>query len=262
MGKYLLTVDVGNTQTAIGLYAGDQLECKWRIATSKQSTADEVRTQLGMLLVSEQIDPSEIIGVALASVVPWLTESWCKAAKKLFACDAVLCNAQTAGALFEADYPRPNEIGADRVADAVAMRAIYGAPSVLVDFGTATNIEVLDAQGRFVGGIIAPGVETSMQALFSNASKLAMVDLDDPGSVIGRSTTQAIQAGIVYGEACRVDGLVERIFEELGYTAPVIATGGLAPTVAQHTRYITDIDADLTLKGLRLVWLVNEAHKD
>lgn len=262
MAKYLLTVDVGNTQTAIGLYAGEALEHKWRIATCKQSTADEVRTQLAMLLLSEHIEPSEVIGVSLASVVPWLTESWCKAVARLFGCDAVLCNAQTAGALFETDYPNPNEIGADRVADAVAMRAIYGAPSVLVDFGTATNIEILDADGRFVGGVIAPGVETSMQALFSNASKLAMVDLDDPGSVIGRSTTQAIQAGVVYGEACRVDGLVERIFEELGYGAPVVATGGLAPTVAQHARRITDIDADLTLKGLRLVWLVNEAHKD
>ena len=166
----------------------------------------------------------------------------------------VVCSAKTAGSLFDADYPNPREIGSDRVADAVAARELFGAPVIVVDFGTATNIEVVDKQGRFLGGIIAPGVQTGASALFSHATRLAAIDLVDPRHAIGRNTEEALQAGIVYGEADRADGLVRRVAEELGYDAPVVATGGLAPLIAEHSRTISAVQPDLTLVGLRLVY--------
>ena len=157
------------------------------------------------------------------------------------------------GGLFRTDYPAPHEIGADRIADAVAAKERYGAPVVVVDFGTATNIEVTDRDGNFVGGVIAPGVETSAAALYSHATRLAAIELADPHQAIGTSTETAIQAGIVYGEADRVDGLVRRIFAQLGYEAPVVATGGLATCVAELSATITHVDPELTLEGLRLI---------
>lgn len=250
----LLTIDVGNTQTVIGAYRGGKLACTWRVATDKAQTADEIRASLAMLFFADGIAAEEVRGAALASVVPRLTEAWLGAARAMFGVEALVCSARTAGPLFPTDYPQPDEVGSDRVADAVAARERYGAPVVVVDFGTATNIEVIDREGRFVGGIIAPGVETSAQALFSHATRLAAIGLDDPGCAIGRSTDAAVRSGIVYGEADRVDGLVRRIFGQIGYRAPVVATGGLAPLVAAHSSEITEVDPWLTLEGLCLVY--------
>ena len=250
----LLVIDVGNTQTVVGVYEGEELRWRWRIATNKRDTSDELRLRLRQLLDFENVSAARIDGVSLASVVPALTLAWNAAIRYMTGSPALICNAATAGDLFVHDYPNPDEIGADRVADAVAAKAIYGAPVVVVDFGTATNIEAVDAQGRFVGGVIAPGLETSAAALFSHATKLGAIDLVDPHTAIGRSSTQAMQAGIVYGEADRVDGLVARIFEQLGYEAPVVATGGLASRVAHISRTITEVNPDLTLEGLRLVY--------
>ena len=169
--------------------------------------------------------------------------------------DPLVCTADSAGEeLFPTAYANPAEIGADRVADAVAARALYGQPVVVVDFGTATNIEVVDRDGAFAGGVIAPGVETSASALFSHANRLSAIELEDPHTAIGGNTAQAIQAGIVYGEADRVDGLVRRIFEQLGYEAPVVATGGLASRVAPLSRTITHVNKELTLEGLRRIY--------
>ena len=145
-----------------------------------------------------------------------------------------------------------------RVADAVAAKALYGAPVIVVDFGTATNMEVVDADGRFIGGVIAPGVETSASALFSHATKLGAIDLVDPHTAIGHNTEEAIQAGIVYGEADRMDGIIRRIFAQLGYETPVVATGGLASRVAAQSQTITAINPELTLEGLRLVYEAQE----
>ena len=250
----LLAVDVGNTQTVVGLYSGSDLRYRWRIATNKLDTSDELRMRLRQLLDCEGVDVGALDGVCLASVVPALTLAWKAAVHYMLGKEALVCSAATAGELFEADYPNPAEIGADRVADAVAARALYGAPVVVVDFGTATNIEVVDADGRFVGGVIAPGLETSAFALFSRAVKLSAVDLEDPGCAIGRNSAQAMQVGIVYGEADRVDGLVGRIFDQLGYEAPVVATGGLATRVAPYSRTIQTTNPTLTLEGLRLVY--------
>ncbi len=250
----LLAIDVGNTQTVVGVYQGEKLLHRWRVATNKNHTCDELRVKLVPLLNSEGIGFDDLRGMALASVVPRLTEAWCAAARGMMGRDALVCTAEAAGDLFEADYPNPGEIGADRVADAVAAKALYGAPVIVVDFGTATNMEVVDARGKFVGGIIAPGVETSASALFSHATKLGAIDLVNPGTAIGHNTEQAIQAGIVYGETDRVDGLVRRIFDQLGYEATVVATGGLASRVAELSSTITVTNGDLTLEGLRLVY--------
>ena len=226
----LLAIDVGNTQTVVGIYQDGSLQYRWRVATNKSHTSDELRVKLVPLLASEGLKLDDVRGVALASVVPALTMAWCAAAYRMIGKDALVCSAETAGSLFEADYPNPHEIGADRVADAVAAKALYGAPVIVVDFGTATNMEVVDADGRFIGGVIAPGVETE----------------------------EAIQACIVYGEADRVDGIIRRIFAQLGYETPVVATGGLASRVAAQSQTITAINPELTLEGLRLVYEAQE----
>lgn len=251
----LLAIDVGNTQTVIGVYDGEAMRHMWRIATNKNHTSDELRLKLMPLLSSEGIGADGLGGAALASVVPQLTHGWRSALRKLVGADPLVCTADSAGEeLFPTAYANPAEIGADRVADAVAARALYGQPVVVVDFGTATNIEVVDRDGAFAGGVIAPGVETSASALFSHANRLSAIELEDPHTAIGGNTAQAIQAGIVYGEADRVDGLVRRIFEQLGYEAPVVATGGLASRVAPLSRTITHVNKELTLEGLRRIY--------
>ncbi|MDO4182898.1 MAG: type III pantothenate kinase [Coriobacteriia bacterium] len=250
----LLVIDVGNTQTVIGTYEGDVLTHDWRVATEKSHTADEIRAKLASLFFSDKFDAATVTGAALSSVVPRLTEAWTRAVADLFGLDVLQCRAAAVKGLIDIDYPRPEEIGADRIADSVAARALYGQPVVVVDFGTATNIEVVDERGCFVGGIIAPGVETSAQALFQQATRLADTALVAPSQVVGKSTDQAVQSGIVFGEADRVDGLLRRVFAQLGYTAPVVATGGLATVIAQHSECITETNPTLTLEGLRLIF--------
>ncbi|MBQ9042625.1 MAG: type III pantothenate kinase [Eggerthellaceae bacterium] len=250
----LLAIDIGNTQTVIGVFEGAELRHMWRLATNKVDTSDELRVKVRPLLASEQIEASDIDGSIVASVVPALSASWKRALEYMLGKEPLMCSAASAGELFATTYDNPSEIGADRVADAVAARALYGSPVVVVDFGTATNLEVVDSQGRFVGGIIAPGLETSAAALFSHATKLPAIDLVDPGTAIGKNTVHAMQSGIVYGEADRVDGFVRRVFEELGYEAPVVATGGLATTMAPICKTVTHVNPELTLEGLRLIY--------
>ena len=234
----LLAIDIGNTHTVIGVYAGDSLRAMWRIATNRKAAADELRIVFSTLFSLEELDLRQVRASAVASVVPQLTRAWMQAIKDATGALSLVCNAETAAGLFDVDYPNPREIGADRVADAVAARALYGAPVVVVDFGTATNIEVIDRDGRFRGGVIAPGVQTSAKA---------------PPAVIGTNTVEAIQSGIMLGEADRVDGLVRRIFDQLGYSAKVIATGGLAAVVERYSSTIDEVNTELTLEGLRLI---------
>ena len=253
----LLAIDVGNTQTVVGAYDQGSLVRMWRVTTNRLDTADELRIKLIPLLESEGLSLSDVALASLASVVPQLTDAWCKAVRDGSGAQTVVCTPESAGELFKGSYPNLHEVGADRVADAVAATALYGAPVVVVDFGTATNIEVLDDEGRFIGGIIAPGIQTSAQALFSRTSRLAAIDLVAPAAAIGVSTETAIQSGIVLGEADRIDGLVRRVFAQLGYEAPVVATGGLAPLVAAHSATIQHVNPELTIEGLRLI---AEAH--
>ena len=252
----LLAIDVGNTHTTVGLWQGKNLNHCWRFATNKQHTADELYAKLLLLMRSENIETSSIEGACLASVVPNLTSAWCDISFKISNEAAVLCSAKTAGSLFKVDsaYQNPLEIGADRIADAVAAKALYGAPVVVVDFGTATNIEVVNSRGIFEGGVIAPGVKTSTQALVKNASKLSAIDYLDPQTSIGKNTAQAMQIGILYGEVERVDGLVNRIFKQLGSKAHFVATGGFANVIAPLSSTIECVNNNLTLIGLRTVY--------
>lgn len=230
-----------------------------RLATNVEYTSDELRIKLRALLSAEEIDAGVIKGAILCSVVPALTHNWEKACERSFGVAPQVVSARSCAHLLNIDKTSFVELGADRVADAVAAKAIFGAPVVVVDFGTATNMEVIDKDGVFVGGVIAPGVESSMRSLMSRAALLRAVELEDPGVAIGRDSSEAIQIGVVSGEAARVDGLVERIQAELGYKTKVVATGGLAHRIAPLSHTITEVDVELTLQGLRLIY--NELKK-
>ena len=249
----LLAVDVGNTQTVLGFYRADELVFKARIATTSSDTTDELLIKLHGLFALHNVSFGEIRSAAVASVVPSLTEHWRNAATILTNAEPlVLTSAVDTGLTI--NFENPSEIGADRLAVAVAAIHFYGAPVVVVDFGTATNIEVIDKNAAFVGGIIAPGLLTSAEALFSAAARLSKIDIEIPATVIGLTTKGAVQSGLTYGEIDRIDGLIYRIFDELGYKTPVIATGGLSQRVVRLSKTITHINDDLTLEGLRLIF--------
>ena len=244
----LLAVDVGNTQTVFGLYEGAELGERWRIATEAHRTGDE----LGALL-ADFLDLSAIDGICLSSTVPrlireyeHLAERWAKAPL------LVLGPGVKTGIAIHYDDPR--EVGPDRIANSIAAKERFGAPVVVVDFGTSTNFDIVDSAGDYVGGVLAPGIEVSMDALFARAARLQKVDYLEPPTVIGKTTASALQSGLVYGFAGQVDGIVDAIRAELGTDAPTVATGGLAELIAPHSRTIASVEPFLTLDGLRLVW--------
>ncbi|MDR2108041.1 MAG: type III pantothenate kinase [Coriobacteriales bacterium] len=249
----LLVTDIGNTQTVVGLYEGSRLLASWRIATRANASADELAVTLAELFALRELGRRGIDALAVASVVPPLTERYRLLGQALCGCEPLILNGQTDCGL-NIRYADRGEIGADRIASAVAAVEFFGAPVIVVDFGTATNIEVVDKSGDFIGGIIAPGLQTSAEALFSAAARLAEVAVEVPPTVVGGSTRSAVQSGLTYGEIDRVDGLITRIFAELGYSAPVVATGGLASRVVALSRTITATNDNLVLEGLRIVW--------
>jgi type III pantothenate kinase len=247
----LLTVDVGNTQTALGLYGASELADHWRVATERSTTADELGVLLSGLLDFDVVD-----GICLASTVPVLVREWEALADKWAHAPLLVVGAGVKTGI-PIRYDDPREVGPDRIVNAVAAKARYGAPVIVVDFGTSTNFDVVSPEGEYVGGVLAPGVEISMEALFSRAARLVKVDYAAPSAVIGKTTVAALQSGLVYGFAGQVDGIVGRIREELGVEARTIATGGLADLVAPHSHTIEHVDPFLTLEGLRLVWELN-----
>src|SRR5512133_1467436 len=239
----LLAVDVGNTQTALGLFEGGELTRRWRLATEPQRTGDELGLFLGGLL-----DLTSLEGICLASTVPALIRSYEELAASAGVRLLVLGPGTKTGMAIRYDDPR--EVGPDRIANAVAARERHGTPAVVVDFGTSTNFDVVSAAGEFAGGVLAPGIEVSMDALFARAARLPKVPFEAPERVISQTTTAALQSGLVYGFAGQVDAIVDRIRAELeAPDAPVVATGGLADLIAPHSRTVTAVDPELTLHG-------------
>jgi type III pantothenate kinase len=254
--KMLLTVDIGNTETTVGLFHEERLQYRWRLSTSTPQTADELGVVFHGLLRNHDIDPAHITGIAIACVVPSLTQSMQTMSSQYFHCQTFVIGPDMYGKL-QLAVDNPAEVGADRVANTVSVSHRYGTPAIVVDFGTATNFDVINEKGAFIGGAIAPGIALSLDALFTRAAKLSSIQLSAPDSAIGTNTVDAIRGGFVLGFAALVDGLIERTIDEL-HVQPsavhIIATGGLAHLVAPQSKYIQEVDEDLTLQGIRLLY--------
>jgi len=245
----LLAIDVGNTQTVFGLFDGERLSEQFRVGTDPAHTADELAVMLRAF-----VELGSLRGIVLSATVPPLVREYERFAERWAGAELlVLAPGVATGVPIRYDDPR--EVGPDRIANAVAARERHGAPSIVVDFGTSTNFDVVSAAGEYVGGVLAPGIEISMNALFASAARLTKVPFEPPERVIGKTTTSALQSGLVYGFAGQVDAIAGRIRDELRAPhAPVVATGGLADLIAPHSQTITTVDPELTLQGLRLVW--------
>jgi len=248
----LLAIDVGNTQTVFGLFDGERLHEQFRVGTDRTHTGDELAVMLRAF-----VDLGALDGIVLCSSVPPLVREYEAFAERWARAELLVLGPDVPTGV-PIRYDDPREVGADRIANAVAAGARHGRPCVVVDFGTSTNFDVVGAEGEFAGGVLAPGIEISMDALFARAARLPRVPFVAPEHVISQNTTAALQSGLVYGFAGQVDAIVERIRDELAAPeAPVVATGGLADLIAPHSRTITAVDPELTLHGLRLVWKRN-----
>ena len=249
----LLAIDVGNTNTVLGLFDDDVLQSSWRIKTDAQSTADEMALTYRGLLVDEP----PISGIVLCSTVPSVLREMRLMLQRYYAqTPTVIVEPGTkTGVPVLTDNPK--EVGSDRIVNTIAAHHEFGGPCIVVDFGTSTNLDVVSAKGEFLGGALAPGIEISLDALAARAAQLRKVELVRPRSAIGKNTVESLQSGALYGFAGQVDGLVDRIVAELGEVTAVVATGGLAPIVVPESRRITHHKPDLTLLGLRLVFEKN-----
>ena len=254
----LLAVDVGNTQTHFGTWDGDRLVEHWRFATVRDSTADEVGAALRNLLELRGVGLADLSASIVSSTVPQLVPEWAEMGRRYLSHEMkVVGPGLRIGMPIRIDNPR--ELGADRIVNAVAAHDRLGGPCISVDFGTAITYDVVSAAGEYVGGIITPGVEISMDALTERGAKLPKIDLIPPRALIGKSTVDAIRSGIVYGFAGQVDGIIRRLREELGPDTRTIATGGLAGHIVGFTDCIDEVDDLLTLKGLRIIHERSEA---
>jgi type III pantothenate kinase len=252
----LLAIDVGNTNITLGIYDGGTLGPRWRLATEHNRMSDEYGIVLISLFQHAGVTPSDIDGIAMASVVPPLTSTFQQACEKYLKQAPLVVDAGVKTGV-RVKYDDPKGVGADRVVDAAAVQKLYGGPACIVDLGTGTTFDAISAEGDYLGGAIAPGLAIAAEALFQRTAKLPKVDLVRPPSVIGRNTVNAIQSGLIFGYVGLVEGMVARFRGELGPTMKVIGTGGLASLIAQETKAIDIIAPWLTLDGLKIVWELN-----
>ena len=249
----LLTIDVGNSNTVLGVFEGSELRAHWRLTTRREQTADEYGILVRSLFSTAALDPSAIEGVALASVVPPLTSVLVDLARNYLGHDPLVVEPGVkTGIAIHVDNPQ--EVGADRIVNCVAAFERFGGPTIIVDFGTATTFDVVTAEAEYIGGAIAPGLNISAEALFARAARLTRVDIRKPESVIGTNTIVNMQSGIYFGYLGLVDGILARMKREVPDLKKVVATGGLATLFEDDSEHIDEIDPDLTLKGLKIIY--------
>jgi type III pantothenate kinase len=248
---YGLAIDVGNTNVVVGTFQGERLGQSWRLHTDREKTAEEYGVLVEQLLRQAEIEPKMVDRAVICSVVPPLTSQFSNLCRQLFSVEACLLLPDKQQ-LISIEYESLSEVGADRIANALALREMFGPPGIVVDFGTATTVDAISSQGAYLGGAIAPGILTSLDALFFRAAKLPRVELVRPNRAIGRNTLESIQSGTVLGYAGLVGALVAQCKEELGGKAVVVATGGLANLICDSLNCIDHIDPHLTLRGLMM----------
>lgn len=254
----LFVLDVGNTNTVLGVFADDKLIHQWRIKTDRHKTEDEFGMLIKSLFAHKGVTFSEITAVIISSVVPPIMHALEKMCKNYFQIEPLIIGKEAVDSFLKMRYPNPKEIGADRIVNAVGAIEEYGAPLIIIDFGTATTYCYISEQKEYYGGVIAPGMKIAMEALYRYASKLPKIEIQVPPSVIGSSTVEAMQAGALFGYVEQVDGIVHRIEKEMGVKTTVVATGGLSPLIADESKMIDIVDPYLTLKGLRYIYNKNK----